>query len=148
MLRSPAEWAAHGQGQAVAGLPLMEIAKIGEAPPGRLPPDPERPLSEVRVLDLTRVIAGPVCGRALAAHGADVMRVTAPHLPGLPELDIDTGRGKLAAASTCAPPTTATGCAPWCGRRISSCRAIGPAGSLPRASRPRRSPRCGPALSW
>ena len=50
------------------------------------------------MLDLTRVIAGPVCGRALAAHGADVMRVTAPHLPGLPELDIDTGRGKLSAA--------------------------------------------------
>ena len=101
MLRSPAEWAAHGQGQAVAGLPLIEIDRIGEAPPGRLPPDPGpggRPLSEVRVLDLTRVIAGPVCGRALAAHGADVMRVTAPHLPGLPELDIDTGRGKLAAS--------------------------------------------------
>jgi crotonobetainyl-CoA:carnitine CoA-transferase CaiB-like acyl-CoA transferase len=50
------------------------------------------------VLDLTRVIAGPVCGRALAAHGADVMRVTAPHLPGLPDLDIDTGRGKLSAS--------------------------------------------------
>jgi CoA transferase family III len=98
MLRSPAEWAAHGQGQAVAGLPLMEIVKIGEAPPGRLPPGPERPLSEVRVLDLTRVIAGPVCGRALAAHGADVMRVTAPHLPGFTELDIDTGRGKLSAS--------------------------------------------------
>ena len=55
-------------------------------------------LPDIRVLDLTRVIAGPVCGRALAAHGADVMRVTAPHLPGLPELDIDTGRGKLSAA--------------------------------------------------
>jgi crotonobetainyl-CoA:carnitine CoA-transferase CaiB-like acyl-CoA transferase len=76
----------------------MEIVRIGEAPPGRLPADPERPLSEVRVLDLTRVIAGPVCGRALAAHGADVMRVTAPHLPGLPGLDIDMGRGKLSAS--------------------------------------------------
>ena len=50
------------------------------------------------MLDLTRVIAGPVCGRALAAHGAEVMRITAPHLPGLAELDIDTGRGKLSAA--------------------------------------------------
>ena len=52
----------------------------------------------MRVLDLTRVIAGPVCGRALAAHGADVMRVTAPHLPGFATLDIDTGRGKLSTA--------------------------------------------------
>ena len=50
------------------------------------------------MLDLTRVIAGPVCGRTLAAHGADVMRITAPHLPGFPLLDIDTGRGKLSAA--------------------------------------------------
>jgi crotonobetainyl-CoA:carnitine CoA-transferase CaiB-like acyl-CoA transferase len=97
MLRTQAEWAAHGQGQAVAGLPLLEIVKIGEAPPGRLPARPERPLSDVRALDLTRVIAGPVCSRTLAAHGADVMRVTAPHLPGLPDLDIDMGRGKLSA---------------------------------------------------
>jgi crotonobetainyl-CoA:carnitine CoA-transferase CaiB-like acyl-CoA transferase len=51
----------------------------------------------VRVLDLTRVLAGPVNGRTLAAHGADVLRVTGPHLPGIPGLDADTGRGKLSA---------------------------------------------------
>jgi crotonobetainyl-CoA:carnitine CoA-transferase CaiB-like acyl-CoA transferase len=94
MMRSPAEWAAHPQGQALAALPLLEITRIGEAPPRRLP-CAERPLSDVRVLDLTRVIAGPVCGRTLAAHGADVMRVTGPHLPNLGPHDIDLGRGKL-----------------------------------------------------
>src|SRR6202008_1958763 len=97
MMRSPAEWAAHPQGQAVASLPVIEIARIGEAPARPLPTDADRPLAGVRVLDLTRVIAGPVCGRTLAAHGADVMRITGPHLPGFPALDIDMGRGKLSA---------------------------------------------------
>jgi len=98
MLRSPEAWAAHPQGKAVGGLPLLEIVKIGEAPVRPLPAGAGRPLSGLRVLDLTRVIAGPVCGRTLAAHGADVMRITAPHLPGLADLDIDMGRGKLSAA--------------------------------------------------
>lgn len=98
LMRSPGEWTAHPQAQAVAQLPLIEIERIGEAPPRRLSRSCERPLSDVRVLDLSRVLAGPVAGRTFAAHGADVMRVTGPHLPALPTLDIDTGRGKLSAS--------------------------------------------------
>jgi len=94
MTRSFAEWDAHAQGQAVASLPAFSIEKIGNAPPQPLPPG-DRPRSGVRVLDLTRVIAGPVCGPTLAAHGADVLLVTAAHLPQMIPLVMDNGRGKL-----------------------------------------------------
>ena len=56
-----------------------------------------RPLEGVRVLDLTRIIAGPVGGRTLAAHGADVLLITGPHLPSVATLVVDTGRGKRSA---------------------------------------------------
>jgi crotonobetainyl-CoA:carnitine CoA-transferase CaiB-like acyl-CoA transferase len=92
--RSFAEWDQHPQGRAVASLPLFTIEQIGDAPAEPLTAA-ERPLSGIKVLDLTRIIAGPVCGRTLAAHGADVLLVTASHLPSLYPLVIDTGRGKL-----------------------------------------------------
>lgn len=94
-LRPFAAWDAHPQGCALAAEPLIALERIGDAPPER-PPLGARPLSGLRVLDLTRVIAGPVAGRMLAAHGAEVLRVTGPHLPALPALDLDTGRGKRA----------------------------------------------------
>ena len=94
MVRSSAEWQAHPQGAEVATLPLLEIVKIGEAPP-EPPGAGSRALSGIRVLDLTRVIAGPVCGRTLAAYGADVLVVSSRHLPNLLGLVVDTGFGKL-----------------------------------------------------
>ncbi|RMI27225.1 CoA transferase [Pseudoroseomonas wenyumeiae] len=94
-LRSFAEWDASPQGQAVADRPVS-ITRIGDAPPQPLPAA-ARPLQGLRVLEMTRIIAGPVAGRALAAHGADVLLVTAPHLPAVAPLVIDTGRGKRSA---------------------------------------------------
>ena len=145
--RSFAEWDAHPQGRAVAGLPLFSIERIGDAPPEPLPAG-DRPLAGVKVLDLTRVIAGPVCGRTLAAHGADVLLVTAQHLPAMEPLVIDNGRGKLSAhldlrdgggRETLAALAAAT--------RTFSCRATGPARSRNTASARRRRRACGPASS-
>ncbi|TFK69531.1 CoA-transferase family III [Pluteus cervinus] len=95
-LRSFAEWDEHPQAQALLGTPPVVLKKIGEAPkrgPG-ISGQPARPLDGIRVLDLCRVLAGPVCGRTLAAHGADVLLVTSPELPGLPLVDPETSLGK------------------------------------------------------
>jgi crotonobetainyl-CoA:carnitine CoA-transferase CaiB-like acyl-CoA transferase len=96
LVRTPNEWRALAQAQAIGALPLIEIERIGDAPPEPIGGGvaAARPLSGVRVLDLSRIIAGPVAGRALAQHGADVLLVNGPHLPNIPELVIDTGRGK------------------------------------------------------
>jgi len=95
MMRSFAEWSTLPQARAIAALPPLTIEKIGEAAP-RPWPAGDRPLAGLRVLDLSRVIAGPVAGRTLAAHGADVLLISGPDLPAIPWLTIDTGRGKLA----------------------------------------------------
>ena len=97
-LRSFAQWDACAQGEAIASQPLLSIERIGDAEPLALPPlqAHQRPLEGVRVLDLTRILAGPVGGKALAAYGADVMLVNAPHLPNIDAI-MDTSRGKRSA---------------------------------------------------
>lgn len=99
LMRSYDEWSATPHAKALAELPLITIEKIGDAAPKpwsqKDGPGGDRPLSGVRVLDLSRVIAGPVAGRTLAVHGADVLLISGPDLPAIPWLTIDTGRGKL-----------------------------------------------------
>lgn len=87
LMRSPAAWLAHQQGQAVADEPLIAWGGPRDIPDLRdgagasarsQPPDPQRPLNGVRVLDLTRIIAGPVATRFLASYGAQVLRIDPP----------------------------------------------------------------------
>ena len=94
MVRPRDEWLAHPHARAVAELPLLEIVRIGDSAPEPFAEGGARPLAGVRVLDLTRVIAGPEGGRTLASHGADVLLVGSPHLPSLPSHVIDFGLGK------------------------------------------------------
>ena len=93
MIRSENEWKQTGQYQAIKDLPLFEITKIADSKPIPFPKG-DKPLSNINVLDLTRVIAGPVCGKTLAEHGATVMRVSSPNLPSIAPLVMDTGQGK------------------------------------------------------
>ena len=93
MVRTTAEWRDHPQGRALMAEPLIEIERIGEAPPRTLAPH-DRPLGGVRVIDFSHVIAGPVLSRTLAGDGADVMRVNSPRFPDPMEFILDTGWGK------------------------------------------------------
>ena len=100
--RSFAQWDAHPQALALATQPLVAITPIGAAgsPPATWPALPwpalapgQRPLAGLRVLDLTRILAGPVAGRCLAAYGAEVLMVNGPHLPNI-EAIASLSRGK------------------------------------------------------
>jgi CoA transferase family III len=99
VVRSPEAWAAHPQGRVATGAALVERQAIALRAPRRLgAPEPALPAAGVRVLDLTRVIAGPVATRFLAALGADVLRLDPPHMPEIEAAVLDTCPGKRLAA--------------------------------------------------
>jgi crotonobetainyl-CoA:carnitine CoA-transferase CaiB-like acyl-CoA transferase len=93
MVRSNDEWLAHPHGQVLAAKPIVEIVRIGDSDPEPLPSG-GRPLSGIRALDLTRILAGPMAARTLAEHGADVLMVAAERLPQIAEHVLDTSHGK------------------------------------------------------
>ena len=97
-MRAPEDWAVHPNGAAVASEPLVHVDTQPGNAPSASPLDPRRPLQGIRVLDLTRVLAGPVAGRFLAGYGAEVLRIDPPWWdePGvLPEVTLGKRRAGL-----------------------------------------------------
>jgi len=97
MARTPEEWDDSEQGRILRGWPPVEVTRIAESPPEPLSADAEAPLSGIRTLDLTRVLAGPTCARTLAQYGAQVLYVASPALPAVEPFVADTNHGKRSA---------------------------------------------------
>ncbi len=96
--RSHEAWLALDHAAVIAAQPLVAIERVGDAPPMAWPVlgAEQRPLAGLKVLDLTRILAGPVAGRTLAAYGAEVMLINSPNLPNIDAI-ADTSRGKRSA---------------------------------------------------
>ena len=93
MIRTNSEWLSEPHGKILSKKPVVEIIKIGTSDPEPFPSG-KRPLSGVRVLDLTRILAGPIAARTLAEHGADVLMVASENLPQVHAYVADTSHGK------------------------------------------------------
>jgi crotonobetainyl-CoA:carnitine CoA-transferase CaiB-like acyl-CoA transferase len=96
LARTHEEWLAHPQGQHLRGRVPVEIETLAKSEAEPLRPAP-RPLAGVRVVDMGHVLAGPVVSRQLAEQGADVLHVSAPHIPDPTHVVVDTGFGKRTA---------------------------------------------------
>lgn len=94
--RSREEWWNHPQGRHLADRVPVEIVKLGRSDTEPLRPA-ARPLAGLRVVDMGHVLAGPVVSRQLAEQGAEVLHVSAPHIPDPTHVVVDTGFGKRAA---------------------------------------------------
>ncbi len=94
--RSREEWLAHPQGKFLAGRPIISIEKIANSPPESFAPA-SRPLSGIRVLDVTHVLAGPAAARLLAEQGADILHIASLRHPDSAVMMMDTSLGKRSA---------------------------------------------------
>jgi hypothetical protein len=94
--REASEWETESQGEVVRRLGPVAIEKVADSPPIPVQSDVS-PLDGARVLDMTRILAGPTCGRLLAEYGADVLSITSSGLEDYYNAVVDTGRGKRSA---------------------------------------------------
>jgi crotonobetainyl-CoA:carnitine CoA-transferase CaiB-like acyl-CoA transferase len=104
IIRTQDEWRRHPHGELVHSWPTVVRHDTGVSLRSRWAPSSTRPLDGLRVLDLTRVLAGPTCGRTLAAFGADVLHVRGPNVPNVPAFVVDTGHGKRQAHTDFSDP--------------------------------------------
>ncbi|KAM0387736.1 hypothetical protein ACHAQC_010387 [Fusarium culmorum] len=97
---TPKQWNESEMGKSLAAHPLINVKSQHQAiptPPVAFPsldPSDQRPLAGVKVVEMTRVIAGPQIGAILSSFGADVIRVNPPHLPDINIMQLTLNAGK------------------------------------------------------
>lgn len=97
---TPKQWNESEMGKSLAAHPFVNVKQESQAIPTGpvafppLNPSDKRPLAGVKVVEMTRVIAGPQIGTMLASFGADVIRVNPPHLPDINIMQLTLNAGK------------------------------------------------------